>query len=913
MKINQHVTGVEHILSDSDSIVSNTDLKGVITYANDTFIRISGYSREELIGVSHNIVRHPDMPPEAFADLWRSLKAGRPWTGIVKNRCKNGDYYWVLANAAPLHENDRLVGYMSVRSKIDREQIKAVDSAYRLFREGKARNLKIQDGKIVKVTLLTPFKLSKNLNIKCRLITIIGLLSVLLLVTGGLGLFGMSQAKEGLRTIYQDSALPISQIASIQKLLLLNRLNIANSLSNPTAEVILKNTAEVEQDIEKSARLWHEYSGARLSDEEKILADRFAENSEHWVADGLKPAIAALRANDMTHANQIVADKINTLYPMIGDNIQQLMQVQIGMAGQVFAAARSRYETITTLSIAMIMAGIAMALWQGLALIRAIVRPLDLSIAHFRQIAQGNYRNAIEIERRNEIGNVMEAIKSMQIKLGFDVTENRRIANQNLLVKNALDNVSTGVMIADNDGKIIYSNKAASDLLSSAEDSIRKQLPDFSAANLVGSKIDGFHKNHAHQAQLLASLTDSYSAGMELGGRSMAVTVNPVISEQGERLGSVVEWQDRTAEIAVEKEVSAIVVASSMGDFTKRFDLRGKQGFLRELGEGLNQLLYTSEVGLNDVARVLDALSRGDLTETIGNDYQGTFAQLKDDANITVEKLKGIIGRIKNATDNIHTGAKEIATGNNDLSYRTEQQAARLEETAASMYEMTSAVQANAEGAKQANRLAIDASEIAGKGEIIVAKVVATMDEISEASHKISSIISVIDDIAFQTNILAFNAAVEAARADVQGQGFAVVAGEVRDLAQRAAALAGEIKNLIEQSAKKIRTGSELAVQAGVAMEETLSSIRGVTGVMSEITAASVEQSAGIEQINQVIGQLDDMTQQNAALVQQAAAAAGLLEEQAQSLAVTVDCFRVDRQPCLPLQGSQSVSWEEAG
>ncbi len=284
MKINKHVTNVEHILSDSDSIVSNTDLKGVITYANDTFIRISGYSREELIGVSHNIVRHPDMPPEAFADLWRSLKAGRPWTGIVKNRCKNGDYYWVLANAAPLHENNQLVGYMSVRSKIDHEQIKAVDSAYRLFREGKARNLKIQDGKIVKVTLLTPFKLSKDFNIKSRLITIIGLLSVLLPAIGGIGLFGMSQAKESLRTIYQDSALPISQIASMQKLLLLNRLDIANSLNTPTAEVILKNTAEVEQDIEKSTRLWDEYMSAQLSNEGKILADRFAENRKQLLS-----------------------------------------------------------------------------------------------------------------------------------------------------------------------------------------------------------------------------------------------------------------------------------------------------------------------------------------------------------------------------------------------------------------------------------------------------------------------------------------------------------------------------------------------------------------------------------------------------------------------------------------------------
>ena len=158
MKMNKQVTNIEHALTDQDTIMSNTNLKGMITHVNDAFVRISGYSREELIGVSHNIVRHPDMPPEAFADLWRSIKAGRPWTGIVKNRCKNGDHYWVLANATPIYENDQLVGYMSVRRKAEREQIETAAAAYQLFREGKAGNLKIEDGKVVKTTLLGRFK-----------------------------------------------------------------------------------------------------------------------------------------------------------------------------------------------------------------------------------------------------------------------------------------------------------------------------------------------------------------------------------------------------------------------------------------------------------------------------------------------------------------------------------------------------------------------------------------------------------------------------------------------------------------------------------------------------------------------------------------------------------------------------------
>ncbi|EAR07737.1 methyl-accepting chemotaxis protein [Reinekea blandensis] len=470
-----------------------------------------------------------------------------------------------------------------------------------------------------------------------------------------------------------------------------------------------------------------------------------------------------------------------------------------------------------------------------------------------------------------------------------------QLARENVRIRKAVDTTSTNIMIADAERNIVYMNQSVTDMMQNSETDIRRDLPNFSANNILGGSMDRFHKNPSHQMSMLDRLTNIHETEITVGGRTFSLRATPIFLEEGsrERLGTVVEWKDRTDEVATEREVTQLVEGAVNGDFKQSIATEGKQGFLLTLAENLNTLVSTADQSLSRVSEALERLSKGDLTVRITEDYEGAFGDLRDYCNQTAQSLDSMVTQVSEAVVAIRTASGEIAQGNSDLSSRTEQQAANLEETASSMEELSSTVKSNSDNAQQANSLAERATDVAVRGGDLIREVVQTMEAINDSSRKISDIIGVIDGIAFQTNILALNAAVEAARAGEQGRGFAVVASEVRSLAQRSANAAKDIKGLISDSVDKIESGNQLVNQSGETMDEIVGAIKRVNDIMGEIAAASTEQTSGIQEVTTAVNQMDEMTQQNAALVEETAAASENLQSQAETLGQNIDVFKL--------------------
>jgi len=558
----------------------------------------------------------------------------------------------------------------------------------------------------------------------------------------------------------------------------------------------------------------------------------------------------------------------------------------------------------------------AMVILIGLAILFFIIiltnttKRLSKVVNIANQIAAGQLNNQIDIDYQDETGQLSRAFDRMQTQLRERIETEKRVAEEALRINRALDKATTNILITDKDYNIIYLNKTAQSLFKTEEEKIRKIIPHFDAAHLLGANFAHFHENNAKQRLLLKRLTDSHHVKVTIGELALGHTLTPVINANKEHLGMVVEVNNRTLQVATEQEINRVLQAASQGDIQQRINLENKSGFFKTFSEDINQIMDSNQQAVEDIMHIIAALADGDLTQQIENNYVGLFEQLKNDINSTVSKLTDIMTAMLLTARAVNSTAKDISQDNAHLNQRTKSQAASLEETAASMEEMTSTVQQNTDNAQQASRLAFDAKSWAEQGGEVVGSTIQAMTEISRSSQQITDIIGVIDEIAFQTNLLALNAAVEAARAGEQGRGFAVVATEVRNLAQRSAAAAKEIKVLIKDSVAKVKEGTKLANKSGETLKEILLAVKKVSEIITEIATASQEQSLGIHQINKAVAQMDEMTQKNADLVEAATTASNAMKEQAQTLKEQVAFFKVAEQELLQEETQKKLPLE---
>ncbi len=690
----------------------------------------------------------------------------------------------------------------------------------------------------------------RNVSVVWRLGIGFGLLLVLVAAVVIIGAKGSALQKEAMQQVVEVNMAKVGVLSDM--------LDANNEMMVVRRQMLLRQGDGLADDEARIAALvaryeasWKTYQAMPASDDEKAIAEAIA--TWRGRAQPLNKQMGELmRQGDFAAATALTLGAVQEAangWNGALDNGVAYEETQSRDAGA--AAIRLGEQTVMRLLILgaiALLVGIAASVLIG----RSLTAPLARAVELAARMAKGDLAEEVRLGGRDEITRLGNAMGTVRETVRAAITAQLEMARQH--EAGALGYRMDEAAFPGDFGRMIRATN-----------------------ELVGSHVAvELHMVDVMQRYAIGDLSrdlDSYPG-------EKAVLTSTMATVKGSLM-------------AINQQIETLASAARAGDFSVRGDEPGFQFQFRAMVAQLNGMMASSQASIADLSLVLRAISTGDLTSRMEGAYEGVFAQMRDDANVTAVQLTGIVQQIQGAAGSINDAAQELAAGHNDLSRRTEQQAANLEEAAASMEELTSTVRQNAELASQADHEANAAGAAVKATEQAIAQMAAVMGEIDQSSARISEISSVIDGIAFQTNILALNATVEAARAGENGRGFAVVASEVRTLAQRAGTAAKEIKALIDESSDKVRTGLSVTVQSEAAITRLTQASARTNQLMSDIAAATKEQATGIEQVNQVVVQMDQVTQQNAALVEEATAASRALEEQAQALTESVAVFKI--------------------
>ena len=682
----------EYLLPPDTVILSTANLKGDIVSCNKGFIEASGYTEAEVMGKPHSMLRHPDMPKEAFKDFWNTIEDGRPWFGLVKNLRKDGRHYWVAANATPIFDNGKITGYVSVRYPATAEQKALGERLYAEIRNGQTKMPWTPKPRFDRWTLA-----------------------------------GIAATTLGLITPYVTSSI-------------------------------------------------------------------FLDISATLIAVG----------------------------------------------------------------------GLGVVTWRSMA----TSTPTAQQRKAIQDLCSGSFYNPIPGDSAwtNELNMI-------RTRIGQNASDAFDAARESAILTTAMNAASTNLMVADADFNIISINASLASMFQRNEARIQVALPQFNAAKVVGSNMDIFHKNPAHQRAMVAALKSPWTGELAVHDLTLTLTVVPIVS--GTRhLGYVVEWIDVTEQRQIENALATTIQQAGQGIISNRINTQGLQSFYLSSAQGINTLLDGLHQFMSTTIQNIGELAFNRIDKEIKGDYQGTFKMTQDVMNIALTGLNSMVGQVQFTSRQVNHAMSQLNDGISDFSDQIQQQAAAIQETSAATTQMLSSIRQSMQGISSVNDITRKVTEQVNQGNHIMKDALTAMQAVEASGQQIGNIVGLIDSIAFQTNLLALNAAVEAARAGEHGRGFAVVASEVRTLAGKSADAAKDIKTLIDRSVSQISEGSSRTQEASKALEGIRASVDEVSQMIEQVNQASIEQDKAVQEVNQSMSVIDNTSQQSAALVEEMASSA---------------------------------------